>query len=140
MSRRSSSLNNFTLTAITREIGSKYDDVKEVADNIDTITAIADSDILNLTEEQLTNAALGGEAYLGLINMEAVANTLGSGSDASVNYDNGILTLGIPRGANGINGSDGLVPDVEFSVDTEGNLQYEVVGYLPLTGTLVEEW
>lgn len=41
MPRRSTSLNQYTSTAITREIDSKYDYVKTVADNIEGVEAIA---------------------------------------------------------------------------------------------------
>lgn len=65
MSRRGTSLNNKTGTAITREIDSKYDNVKVVAANISVIEAIAtaiedgtlDSSDL-LVEEPLKSAVL----------------------------------------------------------------------------------
>lgn len=46
---RSSSLNNSTTTAITRLIGSKYDLVKIVADNITSIESVASQDVQALT-------------------------------------------------------------------------------------------
>jgi hypothetical protein len=42
MSRRATTLNNYTGTALNREIGSKYDDVKSVADNMAVLVALAD--------------------------------------------------------------------------------------------------
>ena len=41
MARRSTSLNNFTDTSISRDIGSKYDNVVIVADNIDKVSTVA---------------------------------------------------------------------------------------------------
>ena len=43
MPTRASSLQNSTLTGLTREVGSKYDEIKLVADNIDAIEAVADA-------------------------------------------------------------------------------------------------
>lgn len=43
MPTRATSLQNSTLTGLTREVGSKYDEIKLVADNIDAIEAVADA-------------------------------------------------------------------------------------------------
>jgi len=58
MSRRSSSLNNYTSTGIARELGSKYSDVKIVADNIEDIVSVASisvEDIRMLVSLDLTS-------------------------------------------------------------------------------------
>jgi hypothetical protein len=49
MGRRSTSLNNYTGTAITREIDSKYDVIKEVSGYLGSIETIAQEDIAGLT-------------------------------------------------------------------------------------------
>lgn len=47
------------------------------------------------------------------------------------------------NGANGINGDNGMVPIIEFRMDGNGNLLYEVVGYEEgpvIPGLMDEEW
>lgn len=58
MPRRSTSLTNDASVDITREIASKYDKVKTVADNIETIETLADLSIPDL-ESLVENGVKG---------------------------------------------------------------------------------
>lgn len=84
MPRRSTSLNNTTGTAITREIDSKYDNVKIVADNIADIDAIVAA----------INDGSFGDATA-VINMVVATGAEGS----SATWDG--TTLTIPKGDTG---------------------------------------
>lgn len=84
MPRRSSSLNNNTGTAINREIDSRYDNVKIVADNIADIDAIVAA----------INDGSFGDAT-SIINMVVATGTEGS----SATWDG--TTLTIPKGDTG---------------------------------------
>lgn len=42
-----------------------------------------------------------------VINMTAQATTLDAGASATASYNNGVLSIGVPKGADGQNGSDG---------------------------------
>ena len=55
MPTRATSLQDNTLTALTREIGSKYDNVELLVNNIDTIEAIAEAIEAGFDFHQLTN-------------------------------------------------------------------------------------
>lgn len=90
MPRRSTTLTNAASIDVTREIDSKYDKVKTVADNIDAIQTLAD---------------------LAIPNLESLVE----------------------------NGIKGLTPSYTFSIDSEGNLVYDV-SYIDTIDIAVEEW
>lgn len=134
MPRRSTSLNNITGTAITREIDSKYDVVKSVSNYLVEIETLANEDI-----DALIAALNEAKDFTGI--------TVVTGSPASWDAITKVLT--VPQGdtgdtgATGADGEDGLAPVMEFSMDGSGNLQYEVVAYEDALGVVIplaEEW
>ena len=71
MPTRATSLQNSTLTGLTREVGSKYDKIKLVADNIDAIEAVADAMAAGVKGSRITvvsslpsTGTLGDMCYL----------------------------------------------------------------------------
>lgn len=132
MPRRSTTLTAAGTVDITRDINSRYDTVKEVADNIDAIVALAGVDsqeLLSLLEEA-TN-------FTGL--------TVVSGTPTGWNPATKVLTIetvqGIKgdTGSPGIDGNNGLTPYFTFEIDNEGNLTYDV-SYEAGQDVVVEEW
>jgi hypothetical protein len=82
-----------------------------------------------------------------LNNLTVSVTTLPTGSETTAALVGTEIQLGIPRGATGADGLNGMSPYVEFSVDPNGNLQYEIVKYVDVnTGTTTdltpvqEEW
>lgn len=135
MSRRSSSLNNYTGTGITREIDSRYDDVKIVADNIDDIVLAADTDW-----DALIASLEEAKDFTGI-----VVETTDVGNPASWDPVTKVLTVPVQKGdtgSTGAAGDNGKTPLYDFSVDYYGNLQYELIGYTSDEGlpNPVEEW
>lgn len=134
MARRSSSLNRID-SGLSREIGSQYDVVKKVADNLDAINYVAEQDLAGLI------AAL--EAAVDFTGINVV--TVPVGTPASWDPVNKVLTVPVQKGEQGdkgLNGENGKSPMYEFTVDAFGNLRYELVGYttdqtLPI---IIEEW
>ena len=60
-------------------------------------------------KESAESSASDAERYANQITgMSATATTLDAGSNATASYSNGILSLGIPKGADGRNGTDGV--------------------------------
>jgi hypothetical protein len=104
MGRRSTSLNNYTGTAITREIDSKYDVIKEVSGYLGSIEAIAQEDIAGLI------AALDeAKDFSGI--------TVVSGEIAGWDPVGKVLT--VVKGDDGVDGLDGVD-------GTDGKSAYEV--------------
>jgi len=69
--------------------------------------------------------------------MSAEASTLPAGSDATASYSDGVLSLGIPRGADGADGkdgADGVTPDID--IGTVETLETGVPAYANITGTV----
>lgn len=159
MSRRSTSLNNITGTAITREIDSKYDNVKIVADSITQVENVSDSitagDLIGANAIAGMTAAQGAEgtqpswnSLTGVltipkgdtgstgVSVTGVTRTIGTGLPGAtdtftVTFSNATTsTYQVTNGSNGTNGTNGMSPDVAFSVDINGNLQYEVIGWI----------
>ena len=110
MPRRMTSLSNIADLAISREIDSKYDIVKQVAAKLSEIEQLANADIDGLIA--LLNAALD---FTGI--------TVVGGEIAGWNPTTKVLTVPTVKGDTGANG---LTPHIQFSVDPSGNLQYEI--------------
>lgn len=74
-------------------------------------SATAANNSKNAAATSATNAAASAasaeEDANEIRNIRATANTLNPGSSASANYNNGLLTLGIPRGSAGAKGDKG---------------------------------
>ena len=117
MPRRSTSLSNVAGSAITREIDSKYDVIKEVSLHLDEIAEILDMDLATLLAELQEVADFEGLTVI-------------SGEDAGWDAVNKILTVPTVKGEPGSNGYNGLTPLYEFTYNsTTGNLEYSLVGY-----------
>lgn len=167
---RASTLQNTNLLAVNREIGSKYDVVKAVREKLPQIELVAGMDITGLIQE-LENAQdfTGITVVIGTVPswdpINKILTVTVEKGDKGDQGDQGIqgpvgpigpqglrgLTgpkgkdgLNGKAGINGINGLNGMIPIIEFSMDADANLMYEVVGYEedPTTGERfpVQEW
>ena len=151
---RASTLGNNVL-AINREIDSRYDAVMAVKDKLPEIELVAGMDLDALIIE-LENAQdfTGITVVVGdVANWDPINKVLtvpvekGDKGDQGVQGpigDRGPIGPQGPRGltgpkgkdgidgangANGVNGANGMTPVLEFRLDDEYNLVYEVVGY-----------
>ena len=209
MSRRSSVLSNVVGSAISRELDSKYDIIKEVSNYLEAIETVATEDLGALTaalneakdftgivvlageeaswdpvNKVLTvptekgdtgeqgipgvdgtnnyihvryaidavgsnmSTAPSGRTYIGIL---VSGDVVGSGVPEDYTWVRYVGKDGIDGvdgvdgqdGSNGINGENGMVPVIEFSIDLDGNLLYDVVGYEEgptVVGLTDEEW
>ena len=110
---RASTLGNNVL-AINREIDSRYDAVIAVRDHLPEIELVAGMDF-----DALIAQMLEAQDFTGITVVEG----------PNVSWDPVNKVLVVPRGKEGINGTNGKVPVIEFQVDDEFNMTYEVVGY-----------
>jgi hypothetical protein len=140
---------------VNREIDSKYDAVLEVRDKLPEIEQVAGMDIdailaaleagqdftgitvvtgpvtsWDAENKVLTVATVKGDTgeqgVQGIQGVQGPMGPVGPRGLAGVNGVNGSNGL---NGAAGINGLNGMVPIIEFSIDTNGDLIYEVIGY-----------
>ena len=125
MPRRMTSLSNIADLAISREIDSKYDVVKQVAAKLPEIEQIAGEDI----DELITSL----NAALDFTGITVVGGKVGSWDPATkvltvptVKGDTGSTGVAGADGLNGVDGVNGLTPNIQFSVDPSGDLQYEI--------------
>ena len=106
-------------------IDSKYDVVKTVASKIESIEQIANTDVDGLVAAINQALDFSGitvvagdtahwDATTKVLTVPTIKGDTGSQGPAGIN------------GTNGTNGANGLTPNVQFSVDAKGNLQYEV--------------
>ncbi len=91
---RASSFNNNTNIASNREIGSEYDSIKIVADNIADIVEIVDEDI-----DALITSLNEAKDFTGI--------SVVSGEEASFDSETKTITVPTVKGDTGISGSDG---------------------------------
>lgn len=167
---RASTLQNTNLLAINREIGSKYDVVLAVKEKLPQIELVAGMDITGLIQE-LENAQdfTGITVVIGdtpswdpinkILTVTVEKGDKGDKGDQGIQGPvgpigpQGLRGLTGPKGkdglngkdgVNGINGLNGMIPIIEFSIDADANLIYEVVGYEegPAMGERfpVQEW
>lgn len=167
---RASTLQNTNLLAVNREIGSKYDVVLAVKEKLPQIELVAGMDITGLIQE-LENAQdfTGITVVIGTVpSWDPVTKVLtvtvekgdkGDKGDQGIQGPvgpigpKGLRGLTGPKGKDGLNGKDGInginglngmIPIIEFSIDADANLMYEVVGYEegPAMGERfqVQEW
>lgn len=167
---RASTLQNTNLLAVNREIGSKYDVVLAVKEKLPQIELVAGMDITGLIQE-LENAQdfTGITVVIGTVPswdpINKILTVTVEKGDKGDKGDKGIQgpvgpigpqglrgltgpkgndgTNGV-NGINGINGLNGMIPIIEFSMDADANLMYEVIGYEegPTMGERfpVQEW
>lgn len=151
---RASTLGN-NILAINREIDSRYDAVIAVRDKLPEIKLVAGMDITGLIQE-LKNAQdftgitvvigtvpswdpinkiltvtveKGDKGDQGLVGPQGPVGPIGPQGLRGLTGPKGKDGLNGKDGSNGINGLNGMTPIIEFSMDADANLMYEVVGY-----------
>ena len=151
---RASTLGNNVL-AINREIDSRYDAVIAVKNKLPEIELVAGMDITALIQELEDAKDFSGITVIvgDVASWDPVTKVLtvpvekgdkgDVGPQGPIGNTGPIGPIG-PRGltgaagrdgvdgmhgANGVNGLNGMVPILEFSLDNDYNLVYEVVGY-----------
>lgn len=166
---RASTLGNNVL-AINREIDSRYDTVIAVKNKLPEIELVAGMDITGLIQE-LENAQdftgitvvigtvpswdpvtkvltvtveKGDKGDQGLVGPQGPVGPIGPQGLRGLTGPKGKDGLNGKDGINGINGLNGMTPIIEFSMDADANLMYEVIGYEegPTMGERfpVQEW
>ena len=165
---RASTLGNNVL-AINREIDSRYDAVIAVRDHLPEIELVAGMDFNALITQMLEAQDFTGITVVegpsvswdsinkvlvvpkgkdGIDGRDGVDGRDGiDGKDGKRGVkgdkgDTGSAGKDGINGVNGLNGLNGMVPVIEFQVDDEFNMTYEVVGYEdgPGSANVVQEW
>ena len=162
---RASTLGNNVL-AINREIDSRYDAVIAVRDHLPEIELVAGMDFDTLIAQMLEAQDFTGIAVVEGPNVswDSINKVLvvprgkdgidgrngidgrdgidGKDGKRGVKGDKGDTGSAGKDGINGVNGLNGMVPVIEFQVDDEFNMTYEVVGYEdgPGSANTVQEW
>lgn len=135
---RASSLTNLGV-GVDYNIASDYDKVLIVAGLAEEIEALAPyADQIGELVASLPDVLTVQQAVDVLNNLSVSVTTLPENVPATSELVGTEIRLGIPRGDRGPRGYDGLAPDIELSVDSNGNLVYEVVNWLNInTGDTV---
>lgn len=142
---RASSLTNLGV-GVDYNIASDYDKVLIVAGLAEEIEALAPyADQIGELIASLPDVLTVQQAVDVLNNLSVSVTTLPENAPATSELVGTEIRLGIPKGDRGPKGYDGLSPEIEFSVDGNGNLVYEVVDWVNVnTGNTinapVEEW
>ena len=162
---RASTLGNNVL-AINREIDSRYDAVIAVRDHLPEVELVAGMDFDTLIAQMLEAQDFTGIAVVEGPNVswDSINKVLvvpkgkdgidgrngidgrdgidGKDGKRGVKGDKGDTGSAGKDGINGVNGLNGMVPVIEFQVDDEFNMTYEVVGYEdgPGSANVVQEW
>ena len=162
---RASTLGNNVL-AINREIDSRYDAVIAVRDHLPEVELVAGMDFDTLIAQMLEaqdftgitvvegpnvswdsfNKVLvvprGKDGIDGRDGVDGRDGIDGKDGKRGVKGDKGDTGSAGKDGTIGTNGLNGKVPVIEFQVDDEFNMTYEVVGYEdgPGSATIVQEW
>lgn len=113
-------------TTIGRDIGEATEDPPDAYESwIEQLTALGAETAQNATDaaQSASDAAASAAEITG---MTAQAETLPAGSDATASYADGVLTLGIPRGADGSGGSGARYSFAD--PNTDGNIIITEVG------------
>ena len=103
-------------------VSGSIEDVSDVADNISSVVSVAGrvSAIDNAVDT--------------ITNLSASATSVPAELGASATLVGSNIEIKVPRGSTGADGENGLTPDVEFSYNPlTGNLEYDIVGYLPIS-------
>ena len=142
---RASSLTNLGV-GVDYNIASDYDKVLVVAGLAEEIEALAPySSQIGEIVANLPDVLTVQQAVDVLNNLSVVVTTLPENVPATSELVGTEIRLGIPKGDRGPRGYDGLSPEIEFSVDGDGNLVYEVVDWIDVntgdtTNRKAEEW
>jgi len=160
--RRQTSFTSPVDLAVDREIDSKYDVVRSVAEQIGAIedinTAITDgtlANMLNIINMTVATGAPGSNVtWDGTTLTVPKGDTGADGQDGQDGLEGAVGPQGVQgiqgirglqglqglRGLQGIRGAsgyNGLTPVVEFDVDGAGNLVYDVASYADINGSSV---
>lgn len=142
---RASSLTNLGV-GVDYNIASDYDKVLVVAGLAKEIEALAPySSQIGEIVANLPDVLTVQQAVDVLDNLSVVVTTLPENVPATSELVGTEIRLGIPKGDRGPRGYNGLSPEIEFSVDGDGNLVYEVVDWIDVntgdtTNRKAEEW
>ena len=142
---RASSLTNLGV-GVDYNIASDYDKVLVVAGLAKEIEALAPySSQIGEIVANLPDVLTVQQAVDVLNNLSVVVTTLPENVPATSELVGTEIRLGIPKGDRGPRGYNGLSPEIEFSVDGDGNLVYEVVDWIDVntgdtTNRKVKEW
>lgn len=125
MPRRATSLTNIADLAISREIDSKYDVVKAVSLKLDDIELVANTDMTALLNSLNEALDFGGITVVSgaVAGWDPVTKVL---TVPTLQGEQGIQGPAGQDGVDGVDGIDGQTPQIQFNVDVDGNLQYEV--------------
>lgn len=152
---RASSLQATNTLAINREIDSKYDAVLAVKEKLTEIELVAGFDFDALLAELeaaqdftgitvVTGTVTNWNPATKVLTVATVKGDTGSKGDKGNTGETGLRgpqgAIGLTgvtganglnglNGTNGIDGLNGMVPILQFSLDVDGDLSYEVVGY-----------
>lgn len=135
---RASSLTNLGV-GVDYNIASDYDKVLVVAGLAKEIEALAPySSQIGEIVANLPDVLTVQQAVDVLNNLSVVVTTLPENVPATSELVGTEIRIGIPKGDRGPRGYNGLSPEIEFSVDGDGNLVYEVVDWIDVnTGNTV---
>lgn len=142
---RANSLTNLGV-ALDYNVASDYDKVLVVAGLAEEIEALAPyASQIGEIVANLPDVVTVQQAVDVLNNLTVNVTTLPENVPATSELVGTEIRLGIPRGHMGPRGYNGLAPMIEFSMDGDGNLVYEVVDWVDVnTGNTVnvpiEEW
>ena len=142
---RANSLTNLGV-ALDYNVTSDYDKVLVVAGLAEEIEALAPyASQIGEIVANLPDVLTVQQAVDVLNNLTVSVTTLEPGAEATSELVGTEIRLGVPRGDVGPRGFNGLAPMIEFSIDGDGNLVYEIVDWLDVnTGDMLskptEEW
>ena len=154
MGVRATSLNNLTSTALNREIDSKYDNVRAVAEKINEVEVVAGLDLaatadaIDALEAEVTaiEDAIAAGAFKGDTGEQGPQGEVGPQGPAGIQGvvgPQGIQGAKGDKGDAGVDGVNGLTQQTAITYDsTTGLLEYETV-YTDALGTEVPtqlEW
>ena len=129
---RASSLTNLGV-GVDYNIASDYDKVLVVAGLAKEIEALAPySSQIGEIVANLPDVLTVQQVVDVLNNLSVVVTTLPENVPATSELVGTEIRLGIPKGDRGPRGYNGLAPMLEFSIDGDGNLVYEVVDWLDI--------
>ena len=129
---RASSLTNLGV-GVDYNIASDYDKVLVVAGLAKEIEALAPySSQIGEIVANLPDVLTVQQAVDVLNNLTVSVTTLPENAPATSDLVGTEIRLGIPKGSKGPRGYNGLAPMLEFSIDGDGNLVYEVVDWLDI--------
>ena len=139
---RANSLTNLGI-ALDYNVSSDYDKVlvlSRIASEIEELAPYANE--IGEIVANLPDVLTVQQAVDILNNLSVSVTTVLENTPATIELVGTEIKLGIPRGPRGYNG---MAPKVEFSVDADGNLAYEIVDWLEIntghtTTDTIEEW